>query len=215
MTDAVPTLGHKSLVELVQKGLVKLVVSTNVDGLHMKSGLAKENLSELHGNIYIERCEKCKTEYQREHDVREDDSNNGPSVNHFTGRYCEKGGCNGKLNDTIVNFGEFLDSPAFELAGQHAWKSDLAIVLGTSMRVAPANQLPQWSFRKNEGHLVICNLQKTPFDSFAHLKLAVETDDFFYLLLKELELDISGVALPEVNIDAKYQELCKLSPNKK
>lgn len=57
--DAMPTLTHMALRALVEAGKVKHIVSQNVDGLHLKSGLPRENLSELHGNMFMEKCEKC------------------------------------------------------------------------------------------------------------------------------------------------------------
>ena len=57
--DAIPTLTHMALVGLVEAGVVKHIVSQNVDGLHLKSGLSRDNLSELHGNMFMEKCEKC------------------------------------------------------------------------------------------------------------------------------------------------------------
>lgn len=57
--DARPTLTHMALVALVEAGIVKHVISQNVDGLHLKSGLPRHKLSELHGNMFMEKCEKC------------------------------------------------------------------------------------------------------------------------------------------------------------
>ena len=56
---AQPTLTHQIVKKMVLSGLVKYVVSQNVDGLHLRSGLPRECLSELHGNVMMERCERC------------------------------------------------------------------------------------------------------------------------------------------------------------
>lgn len=49
ISSALPTLAHMAISELCSRGIVKSVVSTNVDGLHMRSGVPSEILSELHG----------------------------------------------------------------------------------------------------------------------------------------------------------------------
>ena len=50
--DAKPTYAHYALVELMKKELVKFISSTNLDGLHRKSGVPAKNISEMHGNWY-------------------------------------------------------------------------------------------------------------------------------------------------------------------
>ncbi len=58
-----PTLTHRALVTLHEKGKI---ITQNCDNLHQKSGFPKEYLSDLHGNVFVEYCEKCLTKYTRE-----------------------------------------------------------------------------------------------------------------------------------------------------
>ena len=94
-----------ALVELTEKKHLKYIVSQNVDGLHRKSGIPPENISELHGNTNLELCMDCGREHMRDMRVR-----NAQSVKeHKTGRKCDTPDCNGDLKDTIINFGESLN----------------------------------------------------------------------------------------------------------
>lgn len=78
---------------------MKFLVSTNVDGLHRRSGIPEDAMAELHGNCYKEVCRKCNKEYLRNFEV-------GASNNHTTPRKCDN--CGDPLYDTIVHFGTIL-----------------------------------------------------------------------------------------------------------
>ncbi|KAK3239950.1 hypothetical protein CYMTET_50156, partial [Cymbomonas tetramitiformis] len=167
---------------------VALVVSTNVDGLHCKSGLEESRLAELHGNCFLETCSKCGARYVRDFDVTtRRGAEAGVTDIHMTGRKCEAVGCDGALRDNIIHFKENLPQAEIEKAMEHAIQADLALVLGTSMRVSPACELPGM-MKGKDGKLVICNLQKTPYDHKAHLRIHGDTSAVLEALVAAMQL---------------------------
>ena len=74
---------------------------------------------------------------------------------HRTSRNCEDPDCRGYLEDSIINFGENLPERELTNAFDHAGKADLCIVLGSSLRVRPACQVPEVVLGKG-GRVVIC-----------------------------------------------------------
>jgi len=91
-----PTYTHEALEKMVSAGVVKHVISQNTDGLHRLSGIPRDLLSELHGNAFHERCEKCGTKYERPFVActRDPRVPENPCVHchssHRTGRVCER-----------------------------------------------------------------------------------------------------------------------------
>eukprot|EP00698_Gefionella_okellyi_P015029 TRINITY_DN4207_c0_g4_i1.p1 TRINITY_DN4207_c0_g4~~TRINITY_DN4207_c0_g4_i1.p1 ORF type:complete len:536 (-),score=107.53 TRINITY_DN4207_c0_g4_i1:22-1629(-) len=184
LTGAVGTFAHMALVELHRRGMLKYVISQNVDGVHRRSGIPHSAISELHGNDNKEVCSRCGCEYYRDFGVRI-----ATGVNdHATGRYCEDRACKGMLNDTVVNFGENLLERELSRAIAHSGEADLHIILGSSCRVTPAADLPLITKRKG-GHIVVCNLQTTPLDSKAKLVIRARTDDLMRLVMRNLGID--------------------------
>lgn len=174
-----------ALVELTEKDHLKFIVSQNVDGLHRKSGIPAQNIAELHGNTNLEVCEECGREYMRDTRVR----NAQRTHEHRTGRMCENPGCNGHLKDTIINFNENLNPAILELGHANCASADLCLVMGSSLRVSPANGMPQ-ACAENGGRLVICNLQQTPLDHLAALVIHAKCDDIMELLMQKLAYQI-------------------------
>ena len=190
MHEAIPTKTHMSLVELERKGLLKYLVSQNVDGLHRRSGFLPEKLAELHGNTNLEFCKKCGKQYLRDFRCR----NSQNSVHeHKTIRKCDNSSCKGDLYDSIVNFGENLPEREINESFEHAEKADLCLAMGSSLRVTPAANIPQIVGKKND--LVIVNIQKTPLDKHASLRIYSMCDQFMELVMKKLEFEIPEFTL--------------------
>ena len=190
-----PTLTHRALVTLHEKGKMNYCITQNCDNLHQKAGFPREYVSDLHGNVFVEYCEKCLIEYTRDFsvDVFSTDCLKEPWAkkcktcgwNHYTGRHCDSKKCNGKLRDTIVNFGDDLHSTVaggIDRAQAHCVKADLCFCLGSSLTVTPACTLPTMA-----KHVVIVNLQSTELDDQATLRFYCTTDCFFHLLLEAFE----------------------------
>lgn len=184
MQKAIPSPTHMAFVRLMQEGLLKFVVSQNVDGLHRKSGIPPEKLAELHGNTNLERCKRCGMEYMRDFRVR----NNQKVHSHETGRKCDDPECRGDLVDTIINFGENLDSNTINAGFQNGMDADLCLAMGSSLRVTPAADIPRETARRG-GRLVIVNLQKTPLDGRGMVIHAM-CDTVMNMLMERLQLEI-------------------------
>jgi NAD-dependent SIR2 family protein deacetylase len=114
----------RALVELQRRGILKCLVSQNCDGLHLRSGMNSAHLAELHGNMNLETCKKCKARYLRDFDTDMDHDD------HTTGRRCDKPACRGKLMDSLIHFGENLPEDELNKAFDHAEKADVCLVLG-------------------------------------------------------------------------------------
>lgn len=201
LTKMNPTLSHMAIQELCKRNLVKHVVSQNLDGLHLRSGIPQKRLSDIHGNMYIEICLSCRKQYFRQADVTDHTS----KAKHRTGRYCHS--CeqeDGALVDTIKLYGEKRNIKwpwNWKRAGKAVKKADLIICIGSSLKtlIRHPNLWPghldqdeeQESVESARGpKLVIINLQPTPKDKFADLVIRAKCDLVMQIVLQKLEISI-------------------------
>lgn len=149
-TEVEPNQAHYAIRALQDMGKLKFLISQNVDNLHLKSGIRPELLAELHGNLAKLRCERC------EETVAKD-----------TG--ATRCACGGLLVSSVVDFGQSLPRKDLEAAFYHSQRSDLFLVVGSSLVVTPAAHMPVEALRSG-AKLVIINRGETPLDRYAHLR---------------------------------------------
>ncbi|XP_072524758.1 NAD-dependent protein deacylase sirtuin-6 isoform X1 [Salminus brasiliensis] len=192
--DAKPSLTHMALLQLQRAGYLKYLISQNVDGLHLRSGFPRDRLSELHGNMFVEECEKCGKQYVRDTVI-------GVMGLKPTGRYCEvtrsRGlrACRGKLISTILDWEDSLPDRDLNRADEASRRADLALTLGTSLQIKPSGDLPLLT-KRTGGKVVIVNLQPTKHDKHAHLGIHGYVDEVMGQLMKLLGLEIPEWAGP-------------------
>ncbi|MBD3226903.1 MAG: NAD-dependent protein deacylase [Candidatus Lokiarchaeota archaeon] len=157
--DSEPSKSHLALAELEKIGLLKSVITQNIDNLHQKAG--NTDVIELHGTIFTAHCMNCKTRYKRRHVLEWVKEGELPPL-------CKKDGCEGILKSDTILFGESLPQDALSRAIKISRNCDCMIVLGSSLVVTPAAHLPILAV-KNGAELIIINIQKTPKDHLARI----------------------------------------------
>jgi len=153
--NAKPNKAHFAFAELEKMGLLKTLITQNVDDLHERAG--SKNVLHLHGSLRVVKCTACKNSFEME---------NLPVIPPLP--KCEK--CGSLLRPGVVWFGEMLPPDILERALREVEMSDLIIVAGTSAVVQPAASLPL-VVKRYRGIVVEINPSKTPLSSIADYSL--------------------------------------------
>ena len=147
--DATPNPGHYALVQLQNWGLLKYLISQNIDNLHLKSGIRKDLLAELHGNMTLFRCEKCHQYFPKDDVWDEDKWGVGYRSLPPMRRQPKCPVCKGRIYNSIVNFGEPLPEEELVLSNYHVMEADVVLAIGSSLVVTPAAELPEVAVTQN------------------------------------------------------------------
>jgi len=142
-----PNAAHYALAELEKMGLLKAIITQNIDNLHFDAG--NKNVIEFHGNTRNYVCMSCSTVYKR-------------SEIEITskGAFCPK--CGGLLKPDFVFFGEAIPSDAYMKSIEHASKADVVLVIGTTGLIQPASIIPHLA--KDHGATIIeVNVEPTVY----------------------------------------------------
>jgi NAD-dependent deacetylase len=158
MSSAKPNTAHETLADLEAQGLLKCLITQNIDGLHQLGG--SRNVLELHGNTRRIRCLTCQREY---------------SMDEVYGMLAEQlppvcPACRGTLKPDVVFFGESLPRDVLDKAVTASRNCDLFLVIGSSLVVQPAASLPTIA-KQNGAIVIIINKDSTPLDGLADVVL--------------------------------------------
>ncbi len=132
LEDKAPNGAHRALARLEEAGLVRAVITQNIDRLRAKAGSGE--LVEVHGSIEHSSCQRCGVRYPLA-EVRSRQDSDGVGVPR-----CD---CGQPLKPDVVLFGEYLPVAALTRAEQLAQRADLMLCIGSSLEVSPGGQLPQ------------------------------------------------------------------------
>ncbi len=125
--QAKPNPGHHALADLEALGLLKCVITQNIDGLHKKAG--NRRVLEYHGSVYAVRCISCGSRFAWQE----------VSLDELPPR-CK---CGSLLKDDVVHFTEPIPTDVMQESEQEALKCDLMLICGTSAVVYPFANLPR------------------------------------------------------------------------
>lgn len=160
-SSAEPGRGHRALAHLVKTGRASHIITQNIDNLHQASGVAPEQVIELHGNGTYAKCLDCGERHETAW-VREvfEDTGEPPDCNT----------CGGIVKSATISFGQPMPEKEMVRAEVATLDCDLFLAIGSSLVVYPAAGFPLRA-KQNGARLVIINRDATELDQFADLVL--------------------------------------------
>ncbi len=167
-SQAKPNASHMALYEMQEMGNMAFLITQNVDNLHLESGIRPELLAELHGNIFKLQCKCC-----------------GFKLDNFPDLVrCPL--CQGALASSVVDFGDSLPIKDLQEAERHAKQCDLFAVIGSSLVVQPAANIPRIALRCG-AKLVIINAGETPLDKACNLRFWEPIGEVLPVVVKQIK----------------------------
>ena len=167
---AAPNAGHLALVDLERRGILRSVITQNVDDLHGAAG--SRSLLEIHGNRNRMRCLQCNLRFPRDGF----DLSKVPPM-------C--GECGGVLKLDTVMFGEPIPPDVLQGCREEAERCDCMLLVGTSGTVNPAARLPLIA-KENGASLIEVNPEATPLTRWCDVALSGPADTVLPQLLSSI-----------------------------
>ena len=145
--EAKPNAAHFALAELEKLGIVKSVITQNIDNLHQQAG--SKEVYEFHGTSQNLICTNCYEKYSAK------------QINLSTlPPKCNK--CETVLKPDFVFFGEQIPEPARSNSFREAEQADIFLLIGTTGEIMPASIIPKEA-KQNGARIIEINVERTNF----------------------------------------------------
>jgi NAD-dependent deacetylase len=182
---AEPNPAHLAIAEMEKLGKLDCVITQNVDALHFKAGNSEGRVIELHGNATYVTCLSCGKRYDRD-EIQEQLRKTQKAP------LCDD--CSGLLKPATISFGQAMPVRETEEAYDRSSRSDLFIVIGSSLVVEPAASMPRIA-KRSGAKLVIINRDPTPYDGMADVVIHGSAGPTMAKILEQVKLHtLKGMA---------------------
>ncbi len=170
-----PNDAHMALAELEKTGRLKCLVTQNIDGLHQDAG--SSSVIELHGTNRKAVCLSCGKLWPIK-DIQErlEAGEAAPVCNE----------CQGHIKPATVSFGQSMPEQEMTKAFECAVRSDLLLMIGSSLQVEPAASIPREAHRTG-ARLIYINRTETPSDHLADILFREDAGNVMSELLAGLK----------------------------
>lgn len=173
---ASPNAAHYCLAALEKEGILRGVITQNIDNLHQMAGTRQ--ISELHGNAFRLKCTECQQKISLERERLQElakllkaNRDSRIRILRILSRYfCRCPSCSSRYRIDIVLFGEMLSQAELTLAYKFLDESSSLMVIGCSLEIYPAASLPVYAKEKGLSLLEI-NSVTTPISRFCECHL--------------------------------------------
>lgn len=154
-----PNIGHAFVEKVINFNEENLLITQNIDGLHQRSGIQEDKIIEIHGNAIEAKCLNCEKK-AKIIDFHAAIKTNNPLPKCLN--------CSGVVKVATISFGQPMNENDMLKATKISSECELMIVMGSSLSVMPAGQIPNLAIQSG-AKLVILNREETIYDAMADI----------------------------------------------
>tara|TARA_B100001027_G_C16241503_1_gene319693 strand:- start:548 stop:1294 length:747 start_codon:yes stop_codon:yes gene_type:complete len=176
LREITPNIGHAFVEKVINLNKENLLITQNIDGLHQRSGIQEHRIIEIHGNAIEAKCLNCEKKAEIL-DFHSAIKTNNPLPK------CSN--CNGIVKVATISFGQPMNESDMLKASKISSECELMIVMGSSLSVMPAGQIPNLAIQSG-AKLVILNREETIYDAMADIVINDELKNICVKLIDKI-----------------------------